>query len=85
MELTPRGNVMLWIRIVGFLGPFDGVPHSFHDSYNLQGLDVEVVLWDTSAVNLSYRVITRLGGRSVKWAIFVACWSFLQSHRVGLR
>ena len=43
MEIKPLSSVMLWIQIVGLPSSPDGVSHSFHDNYNLPGLNVEVV------------------------------------------
>lgn len=72
-ELTPLGSITLWIQIVGLPGPSDNVAHTFHDGYNLYGLDVEVVLYNVSVVYLSYGVLTQSSGWYVKWTTSVVC------------
>ena len=85
MELAPRGCITLWIKVVGLLRPFDNDSRTFHDGFKLHGLNIEVILWDTSAVDMGCRVITRPSGRYVEWVMFVVYWSSLWSHRVRLR
>ena len=53
-------------RFFGLTRPPDDIPNSFHDSYNLHELDIEVVLWDTGVINLNCKVITRPGGTSIE-------------------
>ena len=84
MELTPLGDVMLWILVVGISGPFDGVSHTFHDGYNLYMLDVEVVFWYTGVVDMGCNVLSQLARQPVEWMTSVASWLSSWSSRVRL-
>ena len=55
--LTPVGGIALWIRVVGLLRPSDSISHTFYDGYNLHGLKIKALLWDTSAVDMRRRLL----------------------------
>ena len=52
MKLTIFGSILLGIWVVVLPRPSDCVTHVLHDSHALNGLNVEIVLGNASAVSL---------------------------------
>ena len=52
VELTPLGSIPLGVKVVRLARLLNNVSHTLHDGHNFNGLDIEVVLGDTSAVYL---------------------------------
>ena len=58
MELTLLGSVSLRASVVRLVRPLDSVSHSLHNGHDLNELDIEDVLKNTSAVYIRGRVLT---------------------------
>ena len=75
MVLTPLGIVPLGVRSDRLSWPSDSVTHILHDGYNLNWLNVEVVLWQPIVVNRCCRPVVRLGHLTTKWMPSFSCES----------
>ena len=50
MELAVLGDILLGVWIVNLSWLLDYIAHVFHDSYTLDGFDIEGVFGDSSSV-----------------------------------
>ena len=73
MELTPLGVVPFRVRFVRLAWPPDSVNHTLHNSYNLNWLYVEVVLWNPILVDRCCRPVIRPGRLTTKWTPSLSC------------
>ena len=71
MEFTVFGHIPLGVWSDCLSWPFDRVTHVLHDSYTLDGFDIECVFWDPGAVPMGS--VAGLYEWPVEWATIVVC------------
>ena len=84
MELTPIGDVPLWVWIDGRLGLFEGVAYTFHEGDYFHGLNVEVVFQDLDMVGQSCWTVVKLNRWSIEGTSAISRCS-PRYHRVGFK